>query len=167
MTFTRPYLSHVAGRTPGSGPVVAVLTDHPADMAVAAAAAGLAAGLAAGQGTLLVVAPAVHGGAGFVRDVLLPPARTRSLRADSIAIAGRVTPILHTAGVAWMRSTLVLPAGTDALRALPVHPLLKLVDRFSAVAVVTALPLHDPTGLLRPVHSHASTGAAGERHAIS
>jgi hypothetical protein len=159
MALTRPYLCHVAGRAPGSGPVVAVLTDHPTDMAVAARAADLAAR----HGTLLIAAAAVHS-TGFSLDPLLHHARDRRLRTDSIAIAGRIAPILHTAGVAWMRSTLVLPAGTDALRALPIMALHRLVDRFSAVAVVTALPLHDPTGMLQPAHRGAPTNTATARH---
>jgi hypothetical protein len=159
MAVTRPYLYRVAGRTPGSGPVVAVLTDHPTDMAVAAHAADLAAR----HGTLLVAAAAVHS-TGLSLHSLLHHARDRRLHSESVAVVGRVTPILLTAGVAWMRSTLVLPAGTDALRALPVTAVRRLVDRFSAVAVVTALPLHDPTGMLQPAHRHAPTTTA-ERHA--
>jgi hypothetical protein len=158
MVVSRPYLCHVAGRTPGSGPVVAVFTDHPTDMAVAAHAAGLAAR----HGTLLVAAAAVHS-TGYSLDALLHHARSRRPHTDSIAVVGRVTPILHTAGVAWLRSSLVLPAGTDALRALPVAAVRRLIERFSAVAVVTALPLHDPTGMLQPAHRHVPTTT--ERHA--
>ncbi|MFD1364537.1 hypothetical protein [Actinoplanes sichuanensis] len=162
MTITRPYISRVTGRTPGSGPVVAVLTDGPTDMAVAAHAADLAAR----SGTLLIAAAAVHN-TGFSLNALLCHARNQRLHADSIAIVGRVTPILHTAGVAWMRSTLLLPAGTDALRAVPITALQQLVNRYGAVAVVTALPLSDPTGLLHPAERHpgAPANTATDRHA--
>lgn len=162
MTITRPYICRVDGRTPGSGPVVAVFTDGPTDMAVAA----YAADLAARSGTLLIAAAAVHGTTVSL-NALLHQARNRRLHADSTAIVGRVTPILHAAGVAWMRSTLLLPAGLDALRALPVSPVRQLIDRFSAVAVVTALPLRDPTGMLQPIEPHAygPSNTDTERHA--
>jgi hypothetical protein len=155
MTNARPYTAYITGRTPGSGPVLAVLTDGPTDMAVAAHAADLAAR----TGTLLIAAAAVHT-TGFSLNALLHHARNRRVQADSIAIVGRVTPILHSAGVAHMRSTLLLPVGTDALRALPVAPVRQLVDRFSAVAVVTALPLRDPTGFLQPAERHTGRPAS-------
>ncbi|GAA0807178.1 hypothetical protein [Spirilliplanes yamanashiensis] len=164
MTTTRPYLCHVAGRTPASGPVIAVLTDGPTDLAVAAHAAGVAAR----SGTLLIAAAAVHT-TGPSLNVLLHHARERRLHADSVAIVGRVAPVLHRAGVAWMRSSLLLPAGTDALRALPVAAVRQLVDRFGAVAVVTARPLRDPTGVLQPaprLPDDPASAAAG-RPAIS
>ena len=145
MSVTHPHVAHVAGRTLGSGPVVAVFTDHPCDMAVAAHAAGLAAA----SGTLLIAAAAVHS-SGLSAATLVHRARSRRLHPDSVAIVGRVTPILHTAGVAYLRSMVVLPAGADALHALPVTAVRQLVDRFSAVAVVTARPLRDPSGVLKP-----------------
>lgn len=49
-----PRVHHVAGRTSGSGPLVAVLTDGPADVAVAAHAAELAVR----TGSLLITAAA-------------------------------------------------------------------------------------------------------------
>jgi hypothetical protein len=162
MTVTRPHLCHVTGRTPGSGPVMAVLADHPSDMDVAAHGADVAAR----HGTLLIAAAAVHS-TGFSLNTLLHRARNRRLRTDSIAITGRVARILNTAGVAWMRSTLVLPAGTDALRALPITELRQLVDRFGAVTVVTALPLHDPTGSLQPAHLDAPARPTTESRATT
>jgi hypothetical protein len=55
--------------------------------------------------------------------------------------------MLHRCGIAYMATTLPIP---DAVRVLPVSALHHLVNRFGAVAVVTAGPLHDPTGALRP-----------------
>lgn len=159
MTLARPHTAHVAGRTPGSGPVLAVLTDGPTDMAVAAHAADLAARTR----TLLVAAATVHT-TGISVNALPHQARTRRVNADSTAIVARVTPILHTAGVAFVRTTVLVPAGTDTLRALPLGAVHELVGRFGAVAVVTALPLHDPTGVLHPAQPH-HTGAHGGRHA--
>lgn len=154
MTSARPYLHHVAGRAVGSGPVVAVLTDHPTDVTVAAHAAELAAR----HRTMLIAAAAVNS-PGIDMRRLLAHTRNRRLNADSVAITGRVAPILDAAGIAWMRSTLLLPLGSDALRALPPDPLRQLVGRFSAAAVVTARPLHDPTGTLVPTHHHRPAGA--------
>ncbi len=135
----------VAGRTPGSGPVLAVLTDGPADLAVAAHAADLAAR----TGTLLVAAAVVPGG-GISVNPLLHRARHRRYQAETTAIVGRVTPILYSAGVAHLRTTLPVPPGLDPTRALPVPAVRQLVDRFAAVAVVTSTPLNDPTGVLYP-----------------
>lgn len=145
MTATRPSTAHVAGRTPGSGPVLAVLTDAPSDLAVASHAADLAAR----TGTLLIAAATVHTTTPDI-DLLRRRAGSRRVHSDSIAIVGRVTPILHAAGVAYFRSTLLVPAGTDPLRGLPITAVRHLADRFAAATVVSALPLHDPTGTLRP-----------------
>lgn len=145
MTTTRPYTSHVADRAPGSGPVLAILTDGPTDMAVAAHAADLAAR----NCSLLIAVAAVHT-SGLSINALLHRARARRVSAESRAIVARVTPILHAAGVVHHRGTLLLPAGVDALRDLPVAAVRQLVDRFSAAVVVTALPLRDPAGVLQP-----------------
>lgn len=141
----RPSTYRVAGRTPGSGPVLAVFTDGPTDPAVAACAADLAARTR----TLLIAAAAVHA-TGVSVNAILHRARNRRIQADRTAIIGRVTPILHTAGVAYFSTTLLVPAGTGPLRALPLAAVHQLINRFGAVAVVTALPLHDPTGVLQP-----------------
>ncbi len=143
MASTRTY--HVAGRTPGTGPVLVVLADGPADLAVAARAADLAAR----TGTLLVAAAAVAARSGVSINPLFHRARSGRIDADSRAIVARVTPILHSAGVAYLRTTLPVPEGVDPTRALPVGPVHHLVERFGAVAVVTAVTLHDPTGVLR------------------
>lgn len=150
-----PSTYRVAGRTPGSGPVLALFTDGPADLAVAAHAAGLAAGTR----TLLIAAAAVHT-AGPSVNALLHRAGNRRIRADRTAIIGRITPILHSAGVAYFATTLLVPTGTDTSRALPLPAVHQLINRFGAVAVVTARPLHDPTGLLqRAPHLHHSARA--------
>jgi hypothetical protein len=141
----RPRSYAVAGRTLGSGPVLAVLTDGPDDMAVAADAADLAAR----TGTLLIAAATVHT-TGCSVNALLHHARDRRIRSRSIAVVARITPILHATGVAYFRSTLLVPTGTETGNSLPVAPVRRLADRFGAVAVVTALPLHDPTGVLQP-----------------
>lgn len=148
MTVTRPRISHVAGRTPGSGPVIAVLTDGPTDMAVAAQAAGISAR----HGVLLVAAAAVHpsGSNSADLDLWAPSAGPGRLHAETNAIVARVTPILFSAGVAFLRTPIPVPPATDTLRALPVTAVHRLVQRFGAVTVVTATPLHDPTGMLRP-----------------
>jgi hypothetical protein len=152
----RPRTYHVAGRTPGTGPVVAVLTDGPADVAVAA----YAADLAARTGTLLITAAAVASSGGMSVNALLHRARAARVDADTRAIVARVAPVLHSAGVAHFRTTLAIPAGVDAGRALPVTAVHHLIDRFGAVAVITAAPLHDPTGHLQPVSSQHSVPAA-------
>ena len=147
----RTYL--VAGRTPGTGPVIAVLTDGPADVAVAANAADLAAG----TGTLLITAAAVTSGPGFSLNALLHQARQRCVDRDTRAIVARVAPVLYTAGVAHFRTTLKVPPGVDATRVLPVTAVHEVIDRFGAVAVVAATPLHDPTGVLQLAGPHVST----------
>jgi hypothetical protein len=146
----RPRIHHVAGRTPGTGPVLVVLADGPADLAVAAHAADLAAR----TGTLLIAAAAVTADSGVSVNALLHRSRAGRIDADSRAIVARVTPILHSSRVAYLRTTLPVPAGVDPTRALPVAPVHHLVDRFGAVAVVTAVPLHDPTGVLQPATGH-------------
>jgi hypothetical protein len=146
---TRPRTYHVAGRTPGTGPVVAVLTDGPADVLVAAHAADLAAR----TGTLLITAAAVTT-CGTSVNALLHRARTNRVDADTRAIVARVAPVLHSAGVAHFRTTLPIPPGVDASRALPVTAVHHLINRFGAVAVITAAGLHDPTGQLHPTGAH-------------
>lgn len=151
----RPRTYHVAGRTPSTGPVIAVLTDGPADVAVAAHAAGLAAR----TGTLLITAAAVTTSAGFSMNALLHRARARRTLDDRRAITARVTPVLHTAGVAHFSTTLEIPPGIDATRVLPVTAVHHLINRFGAVAVVTTTPLHDPTGILQAAGPHHRTPA--------
>jgi len=148
----RPRTYHVAGRTPGTGPVIAVLTDGPTDVAVAAHAADLAAR----TGTLLITAAAVTT-TGFSTNALLHHVRQRRIDSDARAIVARVSPIVHSAGVAHFRTTLPVDPGVDATRALPATPLYHLIGRFGAVAVVTATPLHDPTGGLQPAGPHHRT----------
>jgi hypothetical protein len=146
ITSPRPTFTYqVVGRAPGTGPVLAVLADGPTDLAVATRAADLAAGTR----TLLVVAAAVPTG-----DAGVDPLRNRvRMRADTLAIAGRVAPVLHSAGVAYLRTALPMPAGADPTRALPVAAVLRLAERFAAVTVVAATVLHDPTGhLVRTSH---------------
>lgn len=150
----RPLTYDVAGRTLGSGPVLGVLTDTPADMAVAAHAADLAAR----TGTLLIAAATVHT-TGCSVNALLHHARDRRIRSRSIAIVARVTPILNAAGVAYFRTTLLVPTSTDTGRAPPIAGVTRVVNRFGAVAVVIALPLHDPTGALRPTAHHGPATA--------
>ncbi|MFI7542795.1 hypothetical protein [Actinoplanes sp. NPDC049599] len=145
----RPHTYDVVGRTRGSGPVLAVLTDAPTDLIVAAHAADLAAR----TGTLLIAAATVHT-TGCSVNALLHHARDRRIRTRGIAIVARVTPILHAAAVAYFRSTLLVPTGTDTGRPLPTTAVHRLVDRFGAVTVITALPLHDPTGILRAGPHH-------------
>jgi hypothetical protein len=144
-TPARATVHQVLGRTLGTGPVLAVLTDGPADLIVAARAAELAAR----SQTLLIAAAAVQT-SGISVNPLLHRARTRRIQSDSMAIVARVSPILSTAGVAYMRTTLAVPAGTDPTRALPVTAVHQLIDRFGAVAVITATALRDPTGVLHP-----------------
>jgi hypothetical protein len=152
MIITRPHTYLVTGRTPGSGPVVALLTDGPTDMAVAAHAAGITAR----YGTLLIAAAAVHTN-GFRVNAPRRTARDR-IDADTHAVVARVTPILHSAGVAFLRSALPVPAGTDLLRALPVTAVHRLAHRFGAVTVVAADALHDPTGVLQAAEPFLFTG---------
>ncbi|GAA3932855.1 hypothetical protein [Actinoplanes auranticolor] len=95
---------------------------------------------------------------------MLHLARNRRIRSRSIAVVARVTPILHAVGVAYFRSTLLVPAGTDTRRALPATAVHRLVDRFGAVAVVTALPLHGPSGTFEHgPHLDHSTAAPPSR----
>lgn len=163
-TPAHPHVYDVAGRTRGSGPVLAVLTDSPADTLVAAHAADIAAR----TGTLLIAAATVPT-TGCSVNALLHHARNRRIRSRSIAVVARVTPILRAAGVAYFRSTLLVPAGTDTRLGVPADAVSQLVDRFGAVAVVIALPLHDSTGVLRPTphHDHRSPVAPpkASRHA--
>ena len=155
----RPRTYHVAGRTPGSGPVLAVPTDGPADVAVAAHAADLAAR----TGTLLITAAAVTAG-GLSVNALLHRARAGRVDADTRAVVARVAPVLHSAGVAHLRTTLPVPAGVDATRALPVAAVHHLIDRFGAVAVITSARLDDPTGQLQPIGSQHTAPAAAPAH---
>ncbi|GAA3338707.1 hypothetical protein GCM10020358_19740 [Amorphoplanes nipponensis] len=147
----RPRSYTIPGRTRGSGPVLAVLTNAPTDPAVAAR-----------TGTLLIAAAAVPT-TGCSVDALLHHSRDRRLRSRSIAVVARVTPILHAAGVAYFRSTLLLPPGTDTRHGVPMAAVSQLVDRFGAVVVVTAEPLHDPTGALEPVPHHHGPAATPAR----
>ncbi|MEU8233335.1 hypothetical protein AB0C12_27455 [Actinoplanes sp. NPDC048967] len=153
-------------RTRGSGPVLAVLTDSPTDLLVAAHAADIAAR----TGTLLIAAATVHT-TGCSVNALLHHARNRRVRFRTVAIVARITPILHATGVAYFRSTLLVPAGTDTRLSLPTDAVSRLVDRFGAVTVVTGQPLHDPTGVLQPTpdrgrpSSVAPTNPGTERHA--
>jgi hypothetical protein len=123
--------------------VLAVLTDGPADLAVAAQAADLAAR----TGTMLIAAAAVATEDGPEGNPLLPHSRSRRVDAETRAIVARVTPVLHSYGVAYLRTTMPV---RHAFRVPPVSAVRHLVDRFGAVAVVTAAPLHDPAGVLRP-----------------
>jgi hypothetical protein len=159
----RPRTYYVTGRTPGTGPVIAVLTDGPADVAVTAHAADLAAR----TGTLLITAAAVPTGAGLRVDALLHRARGSRVDADTRAIVARVAPILHSAGVAHFRATLRLPPGLDATRALPVTAVHELVNRFGAVVVVTATPLNDATGVLHAAGPHHDTPDPRPAHATT
>jgi hypothetical protein len=154
---TAVHVYHVAGRGPGTGPVLAVFTDGPTDLAVVTTAAALAADTR----TLLFAAAAVPT-AGFSLNSLLHRARARRTGTDSIAIVARVTPILTTAGVAWLRTTLPVPAGTDPAQALPVTALRELAGRLNAAVVVTAAALTDPTGNLRPATATATAATATE-----
>jgi len=146
---------HVIGRTPGSGPVVAVFTDCPTDLPVAAAAASWAADTR----TLLVAAAAVTD-PGFSLNPLLHRAAERRLGTESVAIVGRVTPVLTAIGVAWIRATIAVPAGVDPARSLPATTVRDLVDRYAAVGVVTAAALDDPSGRLVPLTRDASVTAS-------
>jgi hypothetical protein len=151
---TRPRTYHVAGRTPGTGPVLAVLTDGPADVVVAAHAADLAAR----TGTLLITAAAVSTAA-MSLDALLHRTRAGRVDADTRAIVARVAPVVHSAGVAHFRTAVPVPPGVDATRALPLAAVHHLIDRFGAVAVITAAALHDPTGQLQPAGPHRAAPA--------
>ena len=96
-------------------------------------------------------------GGGLSTNALLHRARDRRIDADTRAIVARVTPVLHSCGVAYMRTTLRLPDAVPAGPTLPIDAVHQVVGRFGAVAVVTAGPLHDPTGMLRPAtESHAA-----------
>ncbi|MFB9681712.1 hypothetical protein [Streptosporangium vulgare] len=154
------YCHQVTGRLPGTGPVLAVLTGGPADLAVAQAAATWAAGTGS-----LVIAATVVTGTGFSLNPLLHQVRARRQDADSLTVIGRLTPILTAAGVAWLRTVVAVPtragpAPTPSLTpALPLATIRRLVDRFTAVAVVTAAPLHDPAGRLAPLPPQAATVA--------
>ncbi|HZG93649.1 MAG TPA: hypothetical protein VEZ46_02955 [Mycobacteriales bacterium] len=155
-TSSDVFCYQVAGRAPGSGPVVAVLTDGPADLAAAAAAAGWSAD----TGTR-VVAAAVVVDTGFSIDPLLHRARARRMADESAAITGRVAPTLAAAGVEWRPAATTVKVATDVTRALPVAAVHRLVDRFTAAAVVTSAALDDPTGRLRLAARDAAAAGAG------
>jgi hypothetical protein len=146
----------IAGRAPGSGPVVAVLTDGPTDPTVAAAAADWAARTGIG-----VVAAAAVVTTGFSIDPLLHRARARRMANESAAITGRVAPTLTAAGAQWRPAVITVPVGTDVARALPVAAVQRLVDRFDAAAVVTTSALFDPTGRLTLAARDAADAGAG------
>ncbi|MDY7087646.1 MAG: hypothetical protein SYR96_21360 [Actinomycetota bacterium] len=141
----RPHVHHVEGRTRGTGPVLAVFTDGPTDLTVAATAAAIAAQ----TGTLLIAAAAVPH-SGFSLNSLLHRARSQRISQESAAIIGRVTPILTTAGVAWARATFAVPLGVDPARTLPAHAIQDLINRFAAVTVVTAAAPPGPSSDRQP-----------------
>ena len=61
------------------------------------------------------------------------------MRDTSIAVVGPVMPILHSAGVAYFRSTLLLPARDGLPGPLPSTAVRRLVDRMPVPpAAVTA-----------------------------
>ncbi|WP_203722462.1 hypothetical protein [Paractinoplanes abujensis] len=135
--------------------MLVVLTGTRADLLVAAQAADLAAR----TGTLLIVAAAVPT-TGRSVNALMHQSRDRRIRSKSIAVVARVTPILRAAGVAYFRSTLPVPTRADTRLAVPTASVRSVVDRFGAVAVVTALTLHDRTGVLRPSPHHDQRSSA-------
>jgi hypothetical protein len=157
-TGSSVHVHSVAGRSPGAGSVLAVFTDGPSDPAVARTAAALAGG----TGTLLVAAAAVPG-TGLSINPLLHQARARRRHTESVAIVARVTPILSTAGVGWLRTTLPVPAGPDPARLLPVAAVRRLAGRLHAAVVVTAAPLPDPSGFLSPVSAAVTRDRATVR----
>ncbi|GAA0838331.1 hypothetical protein ACFQVD_08760 [Streptosporangium amethystogenes subsp. fukuiense] len=152
------YCHQVTGRLPGTGPVLAVLTGGPADLAVAHTAATWATGTRS-----LVIAATVVTGTGFSLNPLLHQVRARRQDADSLAVIDRLTPILTAAGVAWLRAIVAVPTRAGPAPAmtpaLPLAAIRRLVDRFAAVAVVTATPLHDPAGRLAPLPPQAANAA--------
>ncbi|WP_084965985.1 hypothetical protein [Thermoactinospora rubra] len=148
------YCHQVTGRLPGSGPVLALFTGGLADLAVAQAAATWAAGTRS-----LVIATTVVTSTGFSLNPLLHQIRSRRQDTDSLAIIGRLTPVLTAAGVAWLRIIVAVPTLAGPARALPMTTVRRLVDRFAAVAVVTAMPLHDPTGRMVPLTPQEATVA--------
>ncbi|WP_431920923.1 hypothetical protein [Nonomuraea jabiensis] len=143
----------VVGRNPGTGPVLALCTGGPADLAVAASGAAWAAGTRS-----LVIAITVVTGTGFSLNPLLHQVRARRQDCDSVTIINRIVPALTAAGVAWLRTIVAVPAGAGPA-SVPLGTIRRLVDRFAAVAVVTATALHDPTGRLIPLTPRAATVA--------
>lgn len=148
------YCHQVTGRLPGAGPVLAVLTGGPADLAVAQAAAAWAAGTGSP-----VIAATVVTGTGFSLNPLLHQVRARRQDADSLAVIDRLTPILTAAGVAWLRTIVAVPTRAGPAPTPSLVTIRRLVDRFAAVAVVTAAPLHDPAGRLAPLPPQAAAMA--------
>ncbi|MEV4067378.1 hypothetical protein, partial [Nonomuraea dietziae] len=128
----------VTGRLAGAGPVLAILTGSPADLAVAQAAAGWAAGTGS-----RVVAATVVTHTGFSLNPLLHQVRASRYEADSLAITARVFPVLTAAGVVWLRTLVAVPGRRGPARAPLLSAIRRLIDRFAAVAVVTTTPQHD------------------------
>ncbi|RZU46614.1 hypothetical protein EV385_6689 [Krasilnikovia cinnamomea] len=130
-------LYQAADRSPGSGPILAVLTDGFTDLAVAATAARLAA-----DGRPVIVAAAVRGSGPSI-NALLHQARATRIAADVAAAAGRVSPILQRAGVMFQTTPLLLPVGWPD-GPLPARSVRRLARRTRAATVVTAAPLTRP-----------------------
>jgi hypothetical protein len=151
---------HVDGRCPGTGRILAIFTDGPADIAVARYAADLAARTAAP----IVAAAAVHN-TGFSLNPLLHRVRARRTAEETTAITARVEPTLRRANTRVLVTTLAVPASrrTDRPPASAVH---RLAVRVGATTVVVAEPLDPPTHGLHPInarrgnHPHTATPPA-------
>lgn len=138
---------HVHGRSPGTGRILAVFTDGPADLAVARYAAELAARTAAP----IVAAAAVHQPA-FSLNPLLHRVHTRRVAEETAAVTARVEPTLRRASARILVTPLPVPAGyrTDEPPAVSVH---RLAVRVGATTVVVAGPLDPPTHGLHPINA--------------
>lgn len=133
------YCHQITDRLPGTGPVLAVLTGGPADLAVARTAATWAAG----TGSLLIAVTVVTS-TGFSINPLLHQVRARRQDADSLAVIDRLTPILTASGVAWLRTIVAVPtrAGPTLTLApaLPLATIRRLVDRYAGLQQVREYP---------------------------
>jgi hypothetical protein len=140
-----PFTYRVPGRPAASGgPVLAVLTDGPADLAVAAQAVALAAR----TGATVVAAAAVRG-TGFGISAVLHLARARRTAEESSAITGRVLPLLQSTRTPHEVAALLLPLHWDTSGPLPGSAVRRAADHHEAAFVVSARELHAADGLLR------------------
>jgi hypothetical protein len=142
---------HVQARRPGTGRILAVFTDGPADLAVA----GYAADLAARTAAPIVAAAAVHS-SGFSINPLLHRVRARRIADETAAITARVEPTLRRASPRLLVTTLTLPADQPA-HPLPSSAVYRLAVRVGAATLVTAAPLDRPIRGLHPIHADSRT----------
>jgi hypothetical protein len=141
---TGPFTYRVPGRpAPSGGPVLAVLTDGPADLAVAAQAVALAAR----TGAPVVAAAAVQG-TGFGISAMLHVARARRMADETAAITGRVLPLLQSTRTPHVLTALLLPAHHDTGGPLPARAVRRAADHHGAALVVSPTELEEAGRLL-------------------